>query len=93
MPPNIIVRFFSRKKRNALFKARKNLKDAKFGFLSSKGVFLNENLTPKITQLLFHANKKRKENQWKYLWTSNGRIFARNRDNSSAIQIKNECDI
>ena len=92
MPP-IIVRFISRKKRNALFKARKNLKDAKFDFLSSKGVFLNENLTPKNRQLLFHANKKRKDNQWQYLWTSNGRIFARKSDNSSAIQMKNECDI
>ena len=93
MPPSISVRFISRKKRNALFKARKNLKDAKFDFLSCKGVFLNENLTPKNKQLLFHANKKRKDNQWKYLWTSNGRIFARKCDNSSAIQIKNECDI
>jgi len=93
MPPSIIVRFISRKKRNALFKARKNLKDAKFDFLSSKGVFLNDNLTPKNRQLLFHANKKRKDNQWKYLWTSNGRIFARKSDNGSAIQIKNECDI
>jgi len=92
MPP-IIVRFISRKKRNALFKARKNFKDAKFDFLSSKGVFLNENLTPTNRQLLFQANKKRKDNQWKYLWTSNGRIFARKSDNSSSIQIKNECDI
>jgi len=65
------------KERNALFKARKNLKDSKFDFLRSKGVFLNENLTPKNRQLLFHANKKRKDNQWKYLWISNGRIFAR----------------
>jgi len=39
MPPYIIVRFISRKKRNTLFKARKNLKDAKFDFLSFKGVF------------------------------------------------------
>jgi len=51
------------------------LKDAKFVFLSSKGFFLNENLTPKNRQLLFHANKKRKDNQWKYLLTSNGRIL------------------
>jgi len=59
MPPSIIVRFISRKKRNALSMARKNLKDAKFDFFSSKGVFLYENLTPKNRQLLFHANKKR----------------------------------
>jgi len=39
MPPSIIARFISRKERNALFKARKNLKDAKFDFLSSKGFF------------------------------------------------------
>ena len=38
MPP-IIVRFISRKKRNTLFKAKKNLKDAKFDFLSSKDFF------------------------------------------------------
>ena len=89
MPPSIIARFISRKERNALFKARKNLKGAKFDFLISKGVFLNESLTPKNRQLLFHAIKKRKDNQWKYLWTSNGRIFARKSDNNSAIQIKN----
>jgi len=53
MPPSIIVRFISRKKRNALCKARKNLKDAKCDFLSSKGVFLNENLTPKNRQICY----------------------------------------
>jgi len=92
MPP-IMVRFISGKKRNALFKTRKNLKDAKCDFPSYKGVFLNEKLALKNNQLLFHANKKRKDNQWRYIWTSNGRIFARKSDNSSAIQIKNECDI
>ena len=93
MPPSIIVRFISWKKKNALFKARKILKDVKFDFLSFKGFFLNENLTLKNRQLLFHAKKKRKNNQWKYLWTSNGRNFARKIDTSFAIQIKNECDI
>jgi len=69
------------------------LKDVKFDFLSFKGFFLNENLTLKNRQLLFHAKKKRKNNQWKYLWTSNGRNFARKIDTSFAIQIKNQCDI
>jgi len=60
-------------------------------------------LAPRIYVFLFFAhipfmvnhtiNKKRKDNQWKYLWTSNGRIFARESDNSSVIQIKDECDI
>ncbi|KAH6942103.1 hypothetical protein HPB50_000948 [Hyalomma asiaticum] len=84
--PNIILRFVRREKRNSfLAKARKTrLTGTLLGYNSTKPVYVNEHLTRQNKQLLGAAVAKKREVGWRYVWTKDGRIFAR-RDESSAV--------
>jgi len=87
-----IVRFKNRKTRNQIFAKRSGI----YKFSTSgekKYTYINENLTPRNQQLLAKANKKRKEKQWKYLWTNNGRISMKKDDRAHAIVINDESEL
>ena len=91
--PNIIVRFVSRRTRNNIYKERRKLQSNAPGKPTSERVFINENLTKRNKQLFSLANEERKKFNWKYIWTNNGKILLRKRNDSRVIAIRSEKDI
>lgn len=93
---NVLVRFTRRSKRNEILaKARKaRLSTESLGFRGpSKPVFVNEHLTRKNKQLLGAAIARKKVVQWKFVWSSNGKIFARRAESTPIIRITSLTDV
>lgn len=66
----------------------KILKAAKSG--RAKNIFFNQRLTYYNSQLLKSSTKFRKENNYKYLWVSDGKILIKKDDDSKTINIKTQ---
>lgn len=97
-PRPIIVKFKSRRARDKIYERRKSLKDLKVkdlvgGMRGDGNVFINENLLPSTKDLLYKANLARKSKNYRYLWTSNGRVLVKKNADSPAILIASEADI
>lgn len=92
---NVIVQFRSRQKRDAvLAKARKSrIRNRDFGIENETQVYLNEHLCPALKRLFSLAIAKKRECQWRFLWTRNGKIFARKTEQSPVVQIVSESDL
>lgn len=54
----------------------------------AKDIFINQRLTYYNSQLLKSTSKFRKENNFKYLWVSDGKILIKKDDESKTIHIK-----
>lgn len=93
--PNVVVQFHSRAKREAVIeKARtKRVCASSFGFSEPLPVFVNEHLCPTLKKLLGQAVARKKERNWKYAWTKDGKIFARKTDTSRTLRITCEQDL
>jgi len=92
----IIVRFYSRKIRNAIYQNRKRIysfttKD--MGFKEDNFTYINENLTNLTKQLMSLTNRKRKEFNWRFIWTVNGKIFVKKSEEHVPIYIRNMSDL
>ena len=81
----IVCRFISRKHKIDILNARKNKRDANY-----KGslIYVNDHLSPKNREIFAFASQKRKEENYKYLWTKHGDIHLRKTDNSEVFVIK-----
>lgn len=92
---SVIVRFVRRDKRNAvLTKARKERPSAKdMGFKSNQPIYVNENLTKHARQLLGSAVAKKRESNWKFVWTNGGKVFARKTESSEILRIVELADV
>lgn len=88
---NIIARFCSRdKKSDFTSKARKvRLTTRAVGFTQSDDspVYVNDHLTPERKRLFAQALELKREKQWKYLWTDNCTIKARQAENARVYRI------
>ena len=79
----LIVKFTKRTTRDALYRSRtrltsKSVKDLRLKThpsVGSKRIFINESLTSARKKLLGRINKYKKDNQYKFIWTNNGKIF------------------
>lgn len=60
---------------------------------NTQPVFISENLTPRMKRLFFLARDFTKTHNYKYCWSSGGKIFVRERDGSSLTWIKEEGDL
>jgi len=80
--PQIIVEFSSKRKRNEFIKKR--------GKLEYKGsrIYINENLTAYNRKLLWETRTKAKELGYRYIWTSNGRIYCKKDEMAKKTQIR-----
>lgn len=67
----IIVRFVSRNVRNAVYSARKGLKD------SNPPIFISEHLTKAASELFFEARKMVTDKKIHAAWTQNGLVYIR----------------
>ncbi|CAG9118476.1 unnamed protein product [Plutella xylostella] len=61
------------------------------GMLSTKQpIYISEQLTPKMKRLLFLTRDFSKSSGFKFVWTSNGRIYLRKEEGKPHILVKNE---
>ncbi|XP_077977115.1 uncharacterized protein LOC144432723 [Glandiceps talaboti] len=95
-PRPIIVKFSGRKIRDQVFNNKKKMKNVTtrdLGYTERNLIFINENLTPKMRNLLKLVNNKRKTESYRYLWTRNGHIHVKKSDTSNVVTIRNESDL
>lgn len=92
---NIIVQFKSRAKRDAALKKAKKTRitNRDLGLESTCPVYVNEHLCPSLKRLLGMAVKRKYEHKWKSVWSSNGKIYARENDGGDVVQISEERDL
>ncbi|KAH9372022.1 hypothetical protein HPB48_016261 [Haemaphysalis longicornis] len=92
---NVVVQFKSRSKRDVVLeKARKNrIKNSSVGISNEGAEFVNDHLCPFLKKLLAQAIAKKREHQWRFVWTRNGRIYARKSEASDSVRIQSERDL
>lgn len=93
--PGIVVVFKNRLKRDAVLgKARKTrVATDELGFSVRKPVFVNEHLCPPIKRLLGMTIAKKKEMNWRFAWTKDGKVYARQTEQSRPLLICCEADL
>ena len=93
--PAIIVRFSNRDKRNELYGKRKLLNKIKCGKINSSldSTQIRENLTAYRKMLLNEAVKAKKLLNFKFIWTSQGRIRLRKDSESRIINVNSLSDL
>ena len=94
--PAIVVKFVRRDVKEAYYKSRKLLVKTTtqdLGYRKSNRIFINENLTEKRKELFRDRLKFKKEFNYAYIWTANGRIFMRKDRDSLVVSIKRKEDL
>lgn len=74
-------------------KFKKNLTTKELGFQINKKVFLNHDLTKHNLDLYKKAKIFQRDNNYKYLWIRDGKIFLRKEDNSKIILLEDTNDL
>lgn len=94
-PPNIVVQFKSRAKRNAVLeKAKKTrISTRDLGHTSGAPVFINEHLCPAMKQLLGMTVAQKKAKNWRFVWVNYGKILAKKDESSPTLYIRNAQDV
>ncbi|CAK1542481.1 unnamed protein product [Leptosia nina] len=59
----------------------------------TRRIFVSENLTASMKRLFFLSRELAKSINFKFCWTSHGKIFMRKKENSPLLQIYSEADI
>ena len=97
-PPVITTRFISRNVRNEVCGKRIAVKKIAENDLPVMGVetkkfFINENLTRDRKQLLWKTKQAAKNLNFAFVWTNNGKIFARKDESSTVVVIQHVNDL
>ena len=102
-PKSIIMKFVSHKKKSQLYKKRTELKEISLadifpGFsmaviAKSRGIFINENLTPYRKYIMKKANELKKDRMIQSVWTLDSKIFVKTSPEGSPIRIYCEDDL
>nr|XP_050024997.1 uncharacterized protein LOC126519679 [Dermacentor andersoni] len=92
---NVIVQFKSKQKRDHVVeKARKSrIRNRDVGISSEAQIFVNEHFCPTLKRLLAQAIARKRESQWQFVWTKNGKIFARKTQSSQVVSIETDSDL
>jgi chromosome segregation ATPase len=97
-----IVKFVHRDTKDEFYKKRSKLAGKKSKNLPSvanefgksihraENIFISESLTPYRKKLFGRINEFKKNNQWKYLWTVNGKILLRQSEHSQVFGFTTE---
>ena len=83
----ILIQFQNKDERDKIYSNRSNLRKLQ------NRIYLNENLPKYLTELRGKANARRKEYQYKFLWTKNGSILVRKDETSKVLNIKSPSDL
>lgn len=96
-PRNISVTFARRATRDAMLRAARVRRGLSTSDLemdgSARRVYVNERLTRLNRHLFYHARQTSNLRKWKYVWTREGRIFARRDDGCKVERIRSLDDI
>ena len=82
----MVCKFVSRKTKNDIINAKKVNKFFKY---KNNDVYINEHLSPEHRRIFVEASIKRKELDYKYIWTNNGTTYMRKDDGDPLILIDN----
>lgn len=83
--PAIMARFTSRKTRDQWIEKRMALR--------LDNIYINENLTPRMKNLLWKTKSAAKANSFQFVWTRNGKILARKAPGATVIQVEHDSDL
>lgn len=90
-PKPIIVSFKNQELRDTLLKKSTQLRPKVSDITGKTGddgaVFVNEQLTPQLKQLFYHAKKTQKEKGFAFLWVTEGKILLKNTTESKAKRV------
>ena len=92
----IIVKFVRRVVKDQFYRARKQLKNVTtkdLGYSAANNIYVNESLTERNNVLFNECLKVKKDQNYKYIWTLNGRIYMRKDESNPAIFIKNKDEL
>lgn len=89
---NIVVQFKSRAKRDVVLKKAKKhrLVNNDIGLETQTPIFVNEHLCPALKKLLGAAIQRKRDHDWKFVWSVNGKILAKQTEDSNTIHINCE---
>lgn len=92
---NIVVQFKSRAKRDIVLKKAKKhrLANNDIGLGTQTPIYVNEHLCPALKKLLGMAVQRKREHDWKFVWSVNGKILAKQTEDSNSIHITCEKDL
>jgi len=82
--------------KDKFYKARRKLNDLStkdLGYQIAQRIFIAESLTQKNKELFKEAYQVRKDKQFKYIWTSSGKIFLCRNDTSPVLPIMGMNDL
>ncbi len=83
----IIAKFTRRDTRDRIMSVKKNLRHKSawdLGFDSETSLYINESLTPKCRLLLKEVRHYKRNYNFKYVWSKQGKIYLRKDDSSSS---------
>lgn len=93
---SIIVQFNTKSERDRCIAAAKKkhllASDVNSRFNTSP-IFINEHLAPGMKKLLFLCKSYKKDNNMKFCWVRDGKIFLRKEETSRVIRIRHENDL
>lgn len=96
-PRPLVARLARRAPRDDLLRAarvRRGLTTEGMGLAAtSRSYYINERLTRVNRQLFQKSREAAKRRSWKYVWTKDGRIFARREQGTQSFRIRTDCDI
>ena len=91
--PKIIVKFIRRDVKEQFYRSRKKLKNVTtqhLGYSVANHIYINESLTEMNKELFRDCLKAKKDLNFTYIWTSNGKIYMRKDQLSQVIHIRNK---
>ena len=95
VPPAIIARFVRRDIRNEIYNRRqsaKTIQPHQYPVPGMTKLYVNENLTQYRKKLLWKTKELTKKYHYAYLWTTNGKIFAKKNEKDEPKIIQSEND-
>ena len=90
-----MVKFSKASVGDSLYNARKKftkkgVNTDTLGFRGTQKIFINEVLSKSQQKLCYHARKRKKQWNWRYVWTYHGHVFMRKAHDSDAVKIATE---
>lgn len=92
---NIIVQCQRREKRDKVLQVarKKRLTTTLLGLPTDFPVYINEHLCPAMKKILGKAVARKREHDWKFVWTRDGSVFARRTETPHIVAITCENDL
>lgn len=93
--PYVVVKFRLRAARDRMLSAarKRKLNARDLGYDTDASIYVNEHLCRENKILLAKARQARKENKWKFIWVSQGKVLMRKLEKTPVLRITCEEDL